>query len=217
MSRQKREQNKAKYQLGIEHQAKLDWMHSTLMAASGVLAAVAFLVNSIPILIGSMVIAPVMPPMILVSIGLATGNLKSVLKGIWITFTGLFLATLSAVITTWLLSITGINPENMEIPQILLERVTPGWYTVIAALAAAVAGALAVSHRKQDTVVGVVASIALVPTVAGAGIAAALGSWSNVWGGLIMLGINIGIIIAVGWLVFIFFSEEENETDIQSD
>lgn len=84
----------------------------------------------------------------------------------------------------------------------LLERVDPGWYSVVAAVAAGIAGALAVLHKKQDTLVGVVASIAVVPTISAAGISALAGNMHNVLGGLVMLSLNAGMIACVGWIVF---------------
>lgn len=204
MSKEKRKVNKRKYELDIEAQAKFNLVYVTLMSSSGVLASVAFLVNSIPLLIGSMVVAPVMPPLVLISIGMANGNYRNIIKGLALTVSGLTIALAFSVGTTWFLSITGLNPAELEMPQMLTERLTPGWYSLVAALAAGAAGALAVSHQKQDTLVGVVASIAIVPTVAGTGITFFLTDWQGVLGGL---GINVGSIVFIGWLVFNFFSE----------
>ncbi|MBN1604530.1 MAG: DUF389 domain-containing protein [Chitinispirillaceae bacterium] len=208
MSRDGRKQNKQNFQGDIEPQAKLNQTYIILMAVSGTLAAVAFLTNSIPILIGSMVIAPVMPPLILIAIGIANKQFNSVVKGFMIVTVGLIIALFCTMVTTWLLLITGINP-NLILSQMLTERVTTGWYSVVAAFAAGTAGAIAVSHNKQDTLVGVVASIALVPTVAGAGIAAITGDWESVKGGLVMLAINTGMIVFMGFIVFNFFSEND--------
>lgn len=207
MSKQKRKRSKQKYELDIQAQARFNLMYFTLMSSAGVLASVAFLVNSIPLLIGSMVVAPVMPPLVLISIGMANGNYRNIVKGFALTASGLSLALAFSVGTIWFLSITGLNPADLDLPQMLIERVSPGWYSLVAALAAGIAGALAVSHQKQDTLVGVVASVALVPTTAGIGIAFFLSEWKNVFGGLGMLGMNVGSIIFMGWLVFTFFSE----------
>jgi hypothetical protein len=115
---------------------------------------------------------------------------------------GLCISLLCTVATTWLLSITGINAAHLQFSKMLLERVHPGWYSVVAAFAAGIAGALAVLHKKQDTLVGVVASIAVVPTISAAGISALGGDIGNVLGGLIMLGLNVGMIVVMGWVVF---------------
>ncbi|MFP4417340.1 MAG: DUF389 domain-containing protein [Chitinivibrionales bacterium] len=206
--RQDRNHNKQKYQFNIEPQAKFNIVFVTLMGSSGTLAAVAYPVNSVPILIGSMVIAPVMPPLVLTSIGLANANFSSALKGLAIAVAGLTIAFACAVVTTWLLNATGVSTAQAKTSQLLIERVNPGWYSVVAAFAAGIAGALAVSHQKQDTLVGVVASIALVPTVAAAGISALSRDWKSVTGGLLMLLLNICMIVFMGWLVFNFFSRK---------
>jgi len=202
VSREKSRQKRNRFQLDIEPQARFDRMYVTLMAVAGALAAVAFLVNSIPILIGSMVVAPVMPPLILISIGMANRNGSTVLKGLGISLAGLCIALLCTVATTWLLSVTGINAEHLQISELLQERVHPGWYSVVAAFAAGIAGALAVLHKKQDTLVGVVASIAVVPTISAVGISALSGNMKDVLGGLVILGLNAGMIVVMGWVVF---------------
>ena len=50
----------------VSKQAQLTSSYLVFMAMAGILAAVALLTNSIPILIGSMVIAPALPPLGLV-------------------------------------------------------------------------------------------------------------------------------------------------------
>ncbi len=200
--------NREKYLLDIEPQARLNQVYVALMAAAGVLASVAFLVNSIPILIGSMVIAPVMPPLILMAVGLANGKIKTVLKGCVITAAGLFVALLFTMATTWILGVTGVSSEQLKMSSMLKERIAPGWYSVAAAAAAGVAGALAISHKKQDTLVGVVASVALVPTVAASGIAGMTGDWRGTLGGLAMLGLNVSMIVGISWIVFNFLDAD---------
>ncbi len=207
--KQQSRQNKRKYQFSVEPQAKFNLVFATLMASSGSLAAVAYPINSIPILIGSMVIAPVMPPLVLTSIGLVNLDFRTALKGFVITMGGLTIALIFAVATSWILNATGVNTAQAETSQLLIERTNPGWYSIVAAFVAGTAGALAVSHQKQDTLVGVVASIALVPTVAAAGILAMAGNWGGVTGGFLMLFLNVAMIIIMGWLVFNFFSQSE--------
>lgn len=81
---------------------------------------------------------------------------------------------------------------------LLEERVSPGWWSVAAALAAGIAGTLALAQNKTDTIVGTVAALALVPAAAAGGIAFMSHDPSRGLGGLILLGINVGLIIAAG-------------------
>ncbi|MEO1682001.1 MAG: DUF389 domain-containing protein [Cyanobacteria bacterium J06631_12] len=81
---------------------------------------------------------------------------------------------------------------------LLTERAQPGWYSVITAIAAGIAGTIALSERKTDTLVGVVAALALVPAGAAAAIAFLSQDPTEGWGGLLLLAINVVLIVVAG-------------------
>jgi uncharacterized hydrophobic protein (TIGR00271 family) len=195
----------------VAKQARLTTSYLIFMATSGVLAAVALLTNSVPILIGSMVIAPALPPLGLVFIALVVKKPKLALKGLTTAFIGFLIAMIFAMFTTWLLNITYVLPEetNLINKQLLEERVKPGWYSVVAAIAAGVSGAIALIKNKTDTLVGVVAALALVPAVAAAGIAFLSKNPAMGFGGLFLLAINVGFIIISGILTIILVRPEQ--------
>ena len=58
----------------VAEQAELTPSYLTFMALAGILAAVALLANSVPILVGSMVVAPALAPLALVAFALAGGQ-----------------------------------------------------------------------------------------------------------------------------------------------
>lgn len=89
------------------------------------------------------------------------------------------------------------------------ERVKPGWYSVIAAMAAGISGSIALIKQKTDTLVGVVAALALVPAIAAAGIAFLSKSPKMGFGGLFLLGINVGFIILSGFLTVVIMRPEQ--------
>lgn len=181
----------------VAEQAKVTMTYLTLMATSGVLAAVAFLENSVPLLIGSMVVAPALPPVALVAFAIVGGKPGYVGRGVWAGLLGLFLAAAFAIATAWLLNITNVFPadSNMLNKPLLEERVNPGWSTVVAALAAGIAGTIALTKEKHDTLVGVIAALALVPAAAAAGIALLSQDPERSLGALKLLAINAGLII----------------------
>lgn len=168
-----------------------------LMVTAGILSAVAMLTNSVPVLIGSMVIAPALSPLALISFAIVNRDFKQVIKGAISSGVGLGLAITAALIITWILNVThAIPPETSLIEKTLLEeRVTPGLYSVITAIAAGIAGIIALTERKTDTLVGVVAALALVPAGAAAAIACLSEDPHRAWGGLALLGINIVLIV----------------------
>jgi uncharacterized hydrophobic protein (TIGR00271 family) len=184
----------------VSAQAELSAAYLVLMATAGVLSAVALLTNSIPILIGSMVVAPALAPFALIAFGLLGGRWRPAARGLWVGGLGLAAAVAAAVGTTWAMNVLGVLPPELNLldKPLLEERVNPGWWSVAAGLAAGIAGALALAHRKTDTMVGVVASLALVPAAGAAGIALLSGDPAKGLGGVALLAINIAMIVVGG-------------------
>ena len=188
-----------------------------LMATAGILSAVALLTNSIPVLIGSMVIAPAFPPLALVSFAVVNRRLDLAREGAVTALLGLSIAMSAALMATWLLNLTHVLPAEAELlnKTLLQERVSPGWYSVVTAIAAGIAGMIALTERKTDTLVGVVAALALVP----AGVAGAIAFLSNDpirgWGGIALLGINISLIVVSGIVTLLLF-ESDKATEVDS-
>ena len=187
----------------VESQAVWSPSHFVLMSASGVLAAVSFLANSVPLLLGAMIVAPALQPLALTAVGLVLRDVRLARRGAVLSVAGLLVAVAAALLTTWLLNATGVVPEAMNLVRrpLLDERVRPGWYSVVAAVAAGIAGGIAVVQRKMDTLVGTVAAIALVPAAAAAGIALLSGDPVRATGGLVLLGVNV--LVVTGAIVLV--------------
>lgn len=174
------------------------------MLTAGVLASVALLTDSVPILIGAMVVAPAYPPLALTSSATFAREYRVALRGFLTICGGLLLAVLAAMGATWFVNEIGILSEtsNLVNKELVEERVRVGWYSVIAALAAGIAGTIAIIKDKTDTLIGTVASVALVPAGAAAGIALISGDVVRAAGGLGLLTVNVLIIIGAGLMVF---------------
>ena len=188
-----------------------DASYILLMATAGILSAVALLTNSIPVLIGSMVIAPAFAPLALVSFAVVNRQFELVWEGLITALLGLAISMSAALATTWVLTTVHVLPSEAELlnKTLLQERVSPGWYSVVTAIAAGIAGTIALTERKTDTLVGVVAALALVP----AGVAGAIAFLSEDpvrgWGGIALLGINVVLIVVSGILTLIGFKPTE--------
>jgi len=195
----------------LAEQTSFSKTYISLMATSGVLASISLLTNSVPILIGSMVVAPVLAPLGLVAVAGVRKKFKLALHGLWVALGGLFIATLLAILTTYLMNITGVIPAetNLMNKSLLEERVNPGWYSVTAAIAAGIAGTIALTKSKTDTLVGVVAALALVPTAGAAGISIISSDMERLMGGLILLGINVLVIIIAGILTLLIIKPDK--------
>lgn len=197
----------------VKQQAKLSITYVVLMGMSGVLAAVSLLTNSVPILVGSMIIAPALGPIALVAFALVSGKPLLAIRGLLIAVTGLGVATLTAMLTTWMMNVTTVIPPetNLFNKHLLEERVNPGWYSVAAALASGIAGTIAIAQQRTDTLVGSVAALALVPAAAAAGIALLSGDWVRAMGGFSLLGINVALIVLGGIVTLLVMRPGQQE------
>lgn len=186
------------------------WSYLTNMACSGVLTTIAFLTNSIPVLIGAMVVAPVLTPLQLISFGLASGHLKLALKGIYLSLFGLLLASTFAALTAVSINYFDVleASSNLLEKPLLEERTRPGIYSVLVGISAGVAGCLAMAKQKIDALVGVVSSVALVPALGAASIALISGDVPRMIGALTLFLINYLTIVGSSILVLALLGKQ---------
>ncbi|HKJ10752.1 MAG TPA: DUF389 domain-containing protein [Ornithinimicrobium sp.] len=183
----------------LEGQVALTPTFLLYMASSGVLACVALLSNSVPILIGSMILAPLMPALALVPFALAERRRDLAVRGLTVASAGLALAFVVAWLTAALMGAAGVLVSDAVLENPLLqERVHPGWWSMAAAVAAGLAGTVAQANEKTDALIGTVAALALVPAVGATALSVYAGELNTALGGLLLLGLNVGLIIAMG-------------------
>ncbi|MGB3828126.1 MAG: DUF389 domain-containing protein [Ornithinimicrobium sp.] len=184
-------------------QASLSTTYLLYMATSGVLASVALLSNSVPILIGSMIVAPLMAPLALVPLALGMRRRAEAMQGSYVALVGLVVAFVAALLTTALMDIAGVVASDAVLLShpLLAERVHPGWWSMAAAVAAGLAGTVAQAREKTEVIIGTVAALALVPAVGALAIAVFLGALAPALGALLLLGMNVGLILAMGTIV----------------
>ena len=129
-----------------------------ILACAIIIASVGLNVNSIPVIIGAMLISPVMGPILGLGLGLGTEDgelLKDSLKN----FAIMVLISILASSLFFLLS-----PLTMENPSELLARTNPTIYDVLIALFGGLAGILETSRKEKGTVIsGVAIATALMP------------------------------------------------------
>lgn len=184
----------------IASQVQLSAIYVLYMASSGVLASVALLSSSVPILIGSMIVAPLMPALALVPFALVARRRAEAARGLYVALVGLAVAFVTAWLTTALMGALGVIASDamlLDYP-LLAERANPGWWSMAAAVAAGLAGTAAQAREKTDALIGTVAALALVPAVGASAIAVFVGAPEPGLGALLLLGMNIGLIIAMG-------------------
>lgn len=174
-----------------------------------IIASVGLNVNSIPVIIGAMLISPLMSPIIGFGLGLGTNDtallLKS-LKNLGIMF------VISLIASTLYFMVTPLETDN---PTELLARTNPSIYDVMIAFFGGIAGILELARKDKGTVLsGVAIATALMPPLCTVGYGIANLNWHYAGGALYLFFINcvfiaLATFLAVKYLRFPLVAEKE--------
>ncbi len=177
-----------------------------ILVFSIIIASVGLNVNSIPVIIGAMLISPLLGPIFGIGLGLGindTGLLKSSLKNI------LVMMSISLVASFLYFLITPLNLSN---PTELLARTNPTIYDVLIALFGGFAGIFELSRKEKGTVFsGVAIATALMPPLCTAGFGLANGNLVYFIGALYLFTINCIFIILATYLTVKYMKFEQFE------
>ena len=129
-----------------------------ILACAIIIASVGLNVNSIPVIIGAMLISPVMGPIIGFGLGLGTNDtelMKNALKNFFV------MVVISIVVASLYFL---VSPLKLTNPTELLARTRPTIYDVLIALFGGVAGMMEHARKERGTVLsGVAIATALMP------------------------------------------------------
>ena len=167
-----------------------------ILAFAIVIASVGLNVNSIPVIIGAMLISPLMGP--IMGIGLALGiNDTQLLKK---AFTNLLIMTGISVLASTVFFL--ISPLSLEEPTELLARTNPTIYDVFIALFGGFAVIVEVCKKEKGTVIaGAAIATALMPPLCTAGYGIASGSFAYFMGACYLFFINSVFIALATFLI----------------
>ncbi|REG84488.1 TIGR00341 family protein [Algoriphagus antarcticus] len=181
----------------LKQNAQTSSTYLVLMALSTMIATFGLFGNSAPVVIGAMILAPLMGPII----SLAMGALRQdglLIKNSMITiFWGIVLGLIFSILIT---SITPLEVLNDQI----IARIRPNLLDLGIAVASGIAGAYAYSKEEiNKTLAGVAISVALVPPLAVAGIGIGWLDWGVFGGAMLLLGTNLAGIVMSASLTFL--------------
>jgi uncharacterized hydrophobic protein (TIGR00271 family) len=168
-----------------------------LLGVSELIAGFALIIGSDATLIGANVVAPLMTPIIGVSLGLMRGDLKLLRTALIAEFGG----ALVGVVLTYLL---GLMPFWGDPTPSLLAQTHPTLIDLFVAALAGFAGVLAmIDERVSPALPGVAIATALNPPVAAIGLCLAFGAYQGAWGAFLLFFANVLAILAVAAVMFI--------------
>ncbi len=189
-----------------------------MMILSAIVATAGLFIGSPAIVVGSMVIAPIVSPVLTASVGLVRNDREMFMKSIHMQLYGLAVAVVTAAVCAWLFQQSQFVPTELAIGQLDLVgiRIAPGALSFIVGLCAGAAGAYGLATKGDVTIVGVMIAAALIPTAGASGIGIAWGQPVLAVGSLLLLilsviSVNIG---AVGMLYYLQYQPETTDTGI---
>ena len=171
-----------------------------MLGLSAIISTLGLLANSVAIIIGAMIIAPLMGPIIGMAYSVAMGNRKLLRRSSLTLLKGVILTVAASWITA---SIIGLETVESEI----LSRTNPTLIDFGIAMAAGLAGAFTQTRRSiADAIPGVAIAVALVPPLSVIGIGLGLAEQEIALGAFLLFSTNLICIVFFGSLVFLFQS-----------
>lgn len=171
-----------------------------LMAFATAIAAFGVVSDSTAVVIGAMLIAPLMTPLMATSLSLIMGWPKRASMSLGVALLGIFLAVGLAMLVGAILPWELNSQTNSQISS----RVAPNLVDLMIAIAAGGAGAFALSRPDvSDALPGVAVAIALVPPLAVVGLMIEAGAGAEALGAALLFTTNMLAILLVGSMVFV--------------
>ncbi len=140
-----------------------------MLALATIIATFGLIANSAPAIIGAMIIAPLMAPIMALSYGLVVAEIRLIGRSVATVIAGVCVVVAIAYVST---RVIGLRITGSEV----LNRTAPTLLDLGVALAAGAAAAFSFTRRNiANSIAGVAIAVALVPPLAVSGIGLALG------------------------------------------
>jgi len=148
----------------LRKQGKTEPAYVILMFLSTILATVGLFLNSASVVIGAMLLAPLMQPIVSTAMGVLRSDQSLLFGAMKTVFTGILIALFSASVIALILPLENLTDE-------ISARLSPSLLDLMVALVSGVAAAYAQNNEKIiGSLAGVSIAVALVPPLATAGI-----------------------------------------------
>ncbi len=173
------------------------WRFAVLMTLSIVIAVMGLTLDSAAVVIGAMLIAPLMTPVMGVAAAVSMGWPRHALRA------ALVVAATIAGGVAVAYAVAALTP-NAGVTHEILSRTAPDLRDLVVAVAAGLAGSYALTREDVSAVLpGVAVAVALVPPLATIGVVARLGRMDLARGAALLFITNLVAIALTGVVVFL--------------
>ncbi|MEA1915064.1 MAG: TIGR00341 family protein [Campylobacterota bacterium] len=178
----------------LRNSAKFSYVFLTLMILSTLLAVTGLFANSAPVIIGAMILAPLMAPIISLSMGVIRADKFLLEQSVRTLGIGIGMALLFSFLFTLMIPLEQITPEMQS-------RLHPTLLDMMVAILSGMAGAYASSKEEiAKSLAGVAIAVALVPPLGVTGIGIGLWDFEVIYGSFLLFTTNlVGITLSAAF------------------
>jgi len=175
----------------LREESSLSSTFMILLILATMIALFGLYINSASVIIGAMLLAPLMQPIVGVSMGLLRQDSSLLLGGLRSIAVGVLAVMVTSIVLAWLLPLEQLTSE-------MNGRLSPTILDLFVAIISGVAAAYAKSNEKIiGSLAGVSIAVALVPPLVVSGIGLGWGAWGMFGSALLLFITNlVGIILA---------------------
>ena len=173
-----------------------------LLVLAAIIASAGVVADSTATVIGAMIVAPLMTPILGTALALVLADRRHLLHNVGLVFAGAVVVVVIGYLVGASHAVDVVAATNSQVAG----RVSPKLIDLTAALATGVVGAFAlVRSDVSDTLPGVAIAISLVPPLAVVGLTLESGQPIEAAGALLLFATNVAAIIATGTFVLLAF------------
>ncbi|MGW3395777.1 DUF389 domain-containing protein [Streptomyces hydrogenans] len=173
-----------------------------LLVLASVIASAGVVGDSTATVIGAMIVAPLMTPILGTALALVLADRSHVVRSALLVFGGAVAVVLIGMLLGWIAAPPDAFASNSQVSS----RISPRLIDLLAALATGTVGAFALVRTDiSDTLPGVAIAISLVPPLAVTGLLITVGRYHDAGESALLFATNVAAIVATGTLVFLAY------------
>ena len=174
----------------------------TLLVLAAIIASAGIVTDSTATVIGAMIVAPLMTPILGTVLSMVTGDFRNLAVSMGLVVSGAVAVVAVGYIVGTLVAVDVVSATSSQVAG----RIQPRLIDLVAALATGVVGSFAlVRSDVSDTLPGVAIAISLVPPLAVVGVTLEAGAGAEAWGALLLFLTNVAAILLSGLVVMTLY------------
>lgn len=175
----------------LRNEGSINSIFVILLTLATMIATFGLFINSSSVIIGAMLLAPLMQPIVSLSMGVLRQDERLFKNSIITVVVGMLITLITAMIIAYMMPMRELTDE-------MASRISPTLLDMFVAIISGIAAAYAKNDEKiSSSLAGVAIAVALVPPLAVSGIGLGWGEWNMFWQALLLFTTNlIGIVLA---------------------